>query len=79
MTDSGAETLRTRFLTWHNSNEDLHVRTEARVLFVPRENTELVSQFKRLRRGQAITVSGVPEYSKTLSTYVLNVRDLTLS
>lgn len=79
MTDSSAQTLTTRFLTWHHSNEDLHVRTEARVLFVPRENPDLVGQFKTLRRGQTITVTGLSQYSKTLSSYVLHVKELTLS
>ena len=68
--------LETRFLTWHNSNGDLHLRTEGRLLYIDKKSTELVELAKRLPRGQRIRVEGRAIFSKTLSTHVLHLSEI---
>jgi len=71
-----AETVKARFLTWHNSNGDVHIRTDSGLLFVSKKKPELVEQVKRIPRGQRIVATGAMTYSKTLSTHVLDTEQL---
>jgi hypothetical protein len=71
------QTVSTQFLTWHNSNGDVHIRTSsAGVLYIDKKDATLVERAKTISRGQKITVTGVPEWSKTLSSHVLRVESL---
>ena len=67
------ETLETRFLTWHDSAGNLHVRTDSMVLYIDKAKEELQAAAKRMRRGQALRVTGQVTYSKTLSNMVFDV------
>lgn len=70
------QTLSTRFLTYHESAGNLHLRTTDRVLFIDKGKPELLALARKLYRNQPIRVTGRPDYSKTLSTYVFVVESL---
>ena len=65
-----------RFLTWHNSNGDLHLRTDGPVMFIAKTNLALIAQAKELRRGDQVTALGRDEFSRTLSTHVFVIDSL---
>jgi hypothetical protein len=69
------ESLSAQFLTWHNSNGDLHIRTDRGILFVPKTAATLIERFKACRRGDTIAVNGTRSFSKTLSSYVFEVAE----
>ena len=74
--DNPLESIEARFLTWHDSAGNLHLRTNGPVLFIDKKKTELVAQGRALVRDQALNATGRTIYSKTLSTYVFEVESL---
>ncbi|MEZ4273197.1 MAG: hypothetical protein R3C68_17710 [Myxococcota bacterium] len=48
--------IETTFQTWHNSNGDLHLRTQDQILHIDKKAAELIAQAKRLNRGARIRV-----------------------
>jgi len=70
------QTLTTIFQTWHNSNGDVHLRTDSELLFISKKDPELVEISKTIQRGQKIKATGTVEFSKTLSSHVLHLSAL---
>jgi hypothetical protein len=70
------ETLELRFVTYHNSAGNVHLRTDGPFLFIDKKKEALVELSKSLARGQAIRVQGRTTFSSTLSTYVFDVEEL---
>lgn len=70
------ETITTNFISWHNSGNDLHLLTDSRVLYISKKEPELIERAKKFHRGQPIKATGSLTYSKTLSTYVLELQSL---
>ena len=63
--------LNTEFISYHRSGNDLHLRTSHQIVFVSKEDSEMIQLAKTIQRGQKILVEGESEFSNTLSNIVV--------